>query len=91
MPGGLVQELAPFAVGVAGSGFDYERAWAGIEEAGNRAGLLASGSARAAVAATLTMGGYKDIRSAVRDLAIVHLLRFAISEDYTVLCAGLER
>lgn len=91
VPANLQQELAPFAVGVAGTPFEPDKAHAALHEAGYRAGLLACGSARAAIAAALTMGGYRDIRSAAQDLAILHLLRFAISEDYTVMRAALER
>ncbi|MBT8494363.1 MAG: tetratricopeptide repeat protein, partial [Deltaproteobacteria bacterium] len=90
IPGKLKDEAANQAVGLAGSPFDYKTVWAAIADAANRAGLMASGSASASVATLMLMGGYPDIQSAARDVSIVHLLRFAVSEEYTVMQAAIS-
>jgi tetratricopeptide (TPR) repeat protein len=89
IPSNMVQELAPFGLEIAGSAFDHRAMWAGIVEGGNRAGLLASGSAAASLGAVLRLGGYRDIHQGVRDPLVIGLLRFAVSEDHAALRAQL--
>jgi tetratricopeptide (TPR) repeat protein len=89
VPANRQQELAAYAAGLAT--FDFQRAWAGIAEASNRAGLLASGSATAAVSVLLKAGGYTDIHQASNDVALSKLLRFAVSEDHAALRATMAR
>ncbi|HWM88312.1 MAG TPA: hypothetical protein VNO33_20800, partial [Kofleriaceae bacterium] len=90
IPSHMVQELAPFGLDVAASAdFDHAAVWAGIIEGGNRAGLLAAGSAGAALDAVLRLGGYRDIHQGVRDPFVAGLLRFAVSEDHAALRAQL--
>jgi hypothetical protein len=93
IPSHMVQELAPFGLDIAGAGagteFDHRALWAGILEGGNRAGLLAAGSAGAALDALLRMGGYRDVHQGVNDAFVAGLLRFAVSEDHASLRAQL--
>ena len=89
VPGSLVQEVAPYAVGVAGQRLDPREAIAGIEAAGNRAGLLACGSIRAALSALAALGGRPRDASPGADPATAGLMRFAVSEDFTQVAAAL--
>jgi len=89
IPSHLVQELAPFGLDIAGAEFDHRAMWAGIIEGGNRAGLLAAGSAAAALGALLRLGGYRDIHQGIDDPFVVGMLRFAVSEDHAALRAQL--
>ena len=89
IPNQLVQELAPYALGIAGAEFDHRAIWAAILEGGNRAGLLAAGSVAAALGALLRLGGYRDIHQGISDPFVANLLRFAVSEDHVALRAHL--
>lgn len=89
IPNNMVQELAPFGLEIAGAAFDHRAVWAGIVEGGNRAGLLAAGSAAAALSAVLRLGGYRDIHQGMRDPLVAALLGFAVSEDHAALRAQL--
>ncbi len=90
IPHHMVQELAPFGIEIAGGDFDHRAVWAGIVDGGNRAGLLAAGSAAAAIDSLLRLGGHRDIQQASRDAFVSGLLRFAVSEDHAALRAQLE-
>jgi hypothetical protein len=85
IPNSMVQELAPFGLEIAGGAFDHRAVWSAIIEGGNRAGLVAAGSAGGALGAVLRLGGYRDIHQGVRDPFVASLLRFAISEDHAAL------
>ena len=85
IPSQMFQELAPYAMGIAGYDFDYRAVWTGIIAGGNRAGLLAAGSVHASLVAVLRLGGYRDIHQGVGDPFVVDLLRFAVSEDHAAL------
>ncbi len=89
IPNQMVQELAPYALGIAGAGFDHRAIWAAILEGGNRAGLLAAGSVAAALGSLLRLGGYRDIHQGISDPFVANLLRFAVSEDHVALRAHL--
>jgi tetratricopeptide (TPR) repeat protein len=89
IPSQMVQQLAPFALGVAGAEFDHRAIWAAILEGGNRAGLLAAGSLAAALGSLMRLGGYRDIHQGVSDPFVANLLRFAVSEDHVTLRAHL--
>jgi hypothetical protein len=90
IPSNMLQELAPFAIDIAGAGFDHRAVWAGIIDGGNRAGLLAAGSAAAAIGAVLRLGGYRNIHQGVRDPFVIGLMQFAVSEDHASLRAQLD-
>ena len=90
IPHNMVQELAPFGLEIAGAAFDHRAVWAGIIEGGNRAGILAAGSATAALGAVLRLGGYRDIHQGMHDPFVLALLRFAVSEDHAALRAQLD-
>jgi hypothetical protein len=85
IPNQMLQELAPFALGIAGSAFDHRAIWGAIVEGGNRAGLLAAGSLTAALGSVLRLGGYRDIHQGIGDPLVAGVLRFAVSEDHAVL------
>jgi cellulose synthase operon protein C len=87
----LVTELRPFAVGVAGAQFNHKRIWSGNVQGGHRAGLLASGSPKAAVQLLSHRAGYSDLARAATDPQIAELMRFAVSDDHAQLRAQLER
>ena len=89
IPSQMVQELAPYALGIAGAEFDHRAIWAAILEGGNRAGLLAAGSVGAALGSLLRLGGYRDIHQGISDPFVANLLRFAVSEDHVALRAHL--
>ena len=90
IPSGMLQELGPFALGIAGQTFDYRAIWTGVIEGGNRAGLLAAGSPAPALASVLRLGGYRDIHQGIHDPLVTGLLRFAVSEDHAALRAQLS-
>jgi hypothetical protein len=89
IPSGMLQELRPFALGVAGAGFNHKHIWAGILHAGNRAGLLAAGSAAAAIEVLCKVYGHADLTAAIKNPALVELIQFAVSEDHATLCGQL--
>ena len=89
IPNQLLQELGPFALGIAGGEFDHRAIWASIIEGGNRAGLLAAGTVAGALGALLRLGGYRDIHQGASDLFVAGLLRFAVGEDHASLRAHL--
>ena len=86
----VVEQLRPFAVVIAGADFDHKQLWAGVIEAGNRAGLAASGSVSSALAVLCAMADYADMRAALNDPIVLALVRYAVSEDYVRLAAQLE-
>ena len=79
------KELAPYAVGIAGGSFDPREVVSGLALAGNRAGLLACGSAATAVHGVLQLSGKRRLAEAKGDPAVADLLRFAVSEDHVFL------
>jgi hypothetical protein len=89
IPSSMLQELGPYALSLATPDFDHREIWAAIRDAGNRAGLLACGSAEAAVTALSRAGGYGDVHAAMQADEIARLIRFAVSEDHVRLWAGL--
>jgi hypothetical protein len=89
IPSGMLQELAPFALGLATSDFDHKAIWQALIDTGNRAGLLASGDARAAVDALMRTKGITDPMVAVQDTEILNLIKFACSEDHASIYGAL--
>jgi hypothetical protein len=89
IPSSMMQDLAPYALGIAGVDFDHRAIWTAIVEAGNRAGLMAAGSVTAALTVTARVGGYRDIHQAAADPFAASLLRFSVSEDHAHLRASL--
>ena len=85
IPSGMLQELRPFALGVAGTKFNHKHIWAGILHAGNRAGLLASGSIGAALTVLCKVYGHEGLAAAVKNPAVMELVHFAVSEDHSSL------
>jgi hypothetical protein len=85
IPSGMLQELRPFALGVAGTKFNHKHIWAGILHAGNRAGLLASGSVGSALKVLCKVYGHKDLAAAVKNPAVMELVHFSVSEDHASL------
>jgi hypothetical protein len=90
IPSGMLQELGPFALGLASSDFDHKAIWAALLEAGNRAGLLCAGDASAAVSALMRQKELGSAKAALQDAEIVDLVRFACSEDHAALYVALE-
>lgn len=82
IPSSLIQQLRPFAIGIAGPDFDHEALWRGIVEVGNRAGLLACGSVQAAMALLTATKGLAGVVDGFTDAEIGALVRFAVSEDH---------
>lgn len=89
IPNSLIQQLRPFAISMAGPDFDYRALYRGIHEAGNRAGLLACGSARAAAHTLAMLHGLSSAAAALVDPEINALMQFAVSDDYASLCGQL--
>jgi hypothetical protein len=89
IPSGLLQELGPFAMGLATRDFDHKAIWQGLIDAGNRAGLLCAGDAQAAVRGLMRYKGLNSIGEALQDCEIANLVRFACSEDHAKLYAAL--
>jgi len=85
IPSGLLQELRPFAVALAGADFDHRKTWLGILAGGNHAGLLASGSLAAALPVAAMAQGHPDMTAAAQDPLVVDLIRFAVSDDHAEL------
>lgn len=89
--GGLLQDLGPYALGIAGERFDPAAISAGLVEMGNRAGLLACGSIEAAMEMLRLTGGHADVKTALDAPDVAALARFAVSEDHAVLRGMLDR
>ena len=91
IPSGMVQELKLLAFDMAGTRLDYQGLQAGIQAAGDRAGLLACGSMRAALSVLCGMRGHSDLaRAAAEDERIADLIKFAIGEDHVALRGSLD-
>jgi hypothetical protein len=85
-----MQELGPYALGLAGERVDPVAIQAGIVEMGNRAGLLACGSIEAAIAVLRVAGGHAGVDAALGDPEIAALVRFSVSEDHALLRGLLD-
>jgi hypothetical protein len=79
--GGMLQELAPYAIECASPMFDHMRIYGGIQHTGNRAGLVAAGSLVTAISAL----GHPDVRDLEQDPSLAELARFAVSDDHVLL------
>ena len=89
IPSSLIQQLRPFAINIAGPDFNHEALYRGILEAGNRAGLLACGSIKSAVAILSTLAGLGSVDEGFFDPDISTLVRFSVSEDHATLCGQM--
>ncbi len=81
IPGALLSELRPYAVSLAGAPLDHRSIWMAIHRAGDRAGLVACGSATAALQ-VLRAGDATEER-------IADLIAFAVSDDHARIHASL--
>ncbi|MCG8420678.1 MAG: hypothetical protein MJE77_22390 [Proteobacteria bacterium] len=91
IPGGMIQQLRPFALGIASERFDYQALHTGIQASGDRAGLVTCGSMRAALSVLCTVRGHSDLaRGAAEDERIKNLVQYAVSEDHTALHGILQ-
>lgn len=90
IPSGMLQELGPFALGLAASDFDHKAIWQALMEAGNRAGLLCAGDTSAAIRALMRQKEIADPKSAMQDAEIASLVRFACSEEHASLYLALD-
>ena len=89
IPSGMLQELAPFAIGLASSDFDHKSIWQAMIDAGNRAGLLCAGDIRASVQALMRYKGISDPVTALQDIEIANLVRFACAEDHASIYSAM--
>ncbi len=89
VPTSILQQLAPYAHGLASSDFNHEAIWSGLIAAGNRAGLLCSGDVGACIAALMKSKGIKAFALAMQDAEIMTLVRFAVSDDHGRLYGAL--
>jgi predicted Zn-dependent protease len=90
VPGNLLQQLGPYALECASLDFNQDRIWEAIIHTGNRAGLLAAGSVRAAINALMRVHGYASIAEATADPFICELMRFSVSEDHVALQRAMK-
>ena len=85
IPKRMRDEILPFATEITGLQFDHHALSSGVIHTGNRAGLLAAGSALAGLVVLLRMGNHKDLQAARGDAFVEELLRFAVSEEHSEL------
>lgn len=90
IPSSLLQELQPYALGLATSDFDHRVIWQGMTDACNRAGLLCAGDGSAAISALMRCKGFSDLRKGIQDPEIASLLRFACSSENGRLWAAMR-
>ncbi len=90
IPSNLLQELQPYALGLATSNFDHRAIWQGMADACNRAGVLCAGDASAAIAGLMRIKGHSDLRKAVQDAEIASLVRFSCSSEHSRLWAAIR-
>src|SRR5262249_30820059 len=75
----LRDEVVPFASELTGHAFDHQALWLGVQHTGNRAGLLAAGSAIASLGVLVRAGGHSDLQHARGNPMVEELIRFAVS------------
>ncbi len=90
IPSNLLQELQPYALGLATSDFDHRKIWYGLTEACNRAGLVCAGDGSAAIAGLMRSKGLSNLKTAVEDAEIAGLIRFACSAEHSRLWAAVR-
>jgi cellulose synthase operon protein C len=90
IPKRMRDEIQRFAAEVSGVAFDRQGLWLGVQHTGNRAGLLASGSAVAALNVLVRTGGHAGILAARGDVQIDELLRFAVSNEHAEIRAAID-
>lgn len=91
IPSSMSQELKLLALDMSGPSLNPGALQEGIQAAGDRAGLLACGSMRAALTVLGGMSGHSDLsRAVVEDPRIIELVRFAVSEDHVALRGTLD-
>jgi hypothetical protein len=90
IPKRLRDELVPYASEISGAfSFDHQALWLGVQHTGNRAGLLAAGSAVASLGVMLRAANHPDLLSARGDPLIEEMLRFVVSNEHCELRASL--
>lgn len=90
IPSNMLQELAPYALGLASPGFDHRVIYGGLRDAGNRAGLLCAGEVTASIRALMRIKQIDSLALAMQDSEIRSLVSFACSEQYAALWAALK-
>jgi len=90
IPKRMRDEIQRFAAEVSGVALDCHGLWFGVQHTGNRAGLLASGSAVAALNVLVRTGGHAGILAARGDVQIDELLRFAVSNEHAEIRAAID-
>lgn len=85
IPSSMLNELRPYAAGLATGDFDHQAIWQALTDAGNRAGLLCAGSVAAGIKALMRRDGITSVSEAMKSQEISALARFAVSEDHSLL------
>ena len=85
IPSGLLQELSPYAVGLAADSIAPAEVYFALESAGDRAGLLGSGSLSASLRVLARITGHSSVQLALGDPRIADLVHFAVSEEHIAL------
>ncbi len=90
IPNHLLEELKPYALGLATSDFDTRVIWQALAGACNRAGLVCAGDGNSAIAGLMRLKGYKTLQNALQDPEIASLVRFACSDGHARLWAAMR-
>ena len=85
IPKGLIDEIRPLAMEVSGTKFDQQEIWQGIQDAANRAGLVACASVAMASDVLSVAYGHADLLHSAGDPQIASLMRFSVSDAYGAL------
>jgi len=89
IPKRMRDEIQRFAAEISGLAFDRYGLWLGVQHTGNRAGLIAAGSAIAGLNVLMRTGGRPTFQAARGDPQIEELLRFAVSSEHGDIIAAL--
>ncbi len=90
IPNHLLQELQPYALGLATSDFDNRVIWQALAGACNRAGLICAGDGNSAITGLMRLKGYGTLQKALKDPEIASLARFACSDGHARLWGAMR-